>query len=326
MSEKPAAETLRALSENKTDGITKTTTFRVDPNLITFEPGFNLRTDGDELDLHVDRLYNAMKAGAFIPSVDVQVKDGKVIARDGHCRTKAAQRIKLEMPDFTLECRQLRGNDADAILHMLGTGSGAKPLTPLEQGKGILRLINMGLNPIEIANKLGVSRVTVDNNLSLAEAPQEVQQAISNGEVSSTVARDALKGGVEGVAALMEEVKKERENPTPTPKKKGGKTAKKKVTAKKLKNTAAAKKTPKKKAAGELATPPADGVYVDASGKVAAPTLPVPVTNVLDLKDDEILLCVNKDVAKATAEFLRGFGGEDVKLKEMATLLETELM
>lgn len=227
---------LRTLAESKTEGITKSTTFRVDPKLIHLEEGFNLRDDNDELQLHIDRLYEAMRQGAFIPPVDVQIDDkGCIVARDGHCRTKAAIRIRKEMPEYTLECRQLRGNDADAIMHMLGTGSGQKPLTPLEQGRGFLRLANMGMTQQAIAEKLGISVVTVGNNLTLAEAPLEVQTMIANGQVSSTTAREVVKQGVAAIEALKAEVAK------------GGEGKKKRVTKKRLRGTAASPKKAKPK-------------------------------------------------------------------------------
>lgn len=299
MSTNPAPS-LKALAEDKSvEGVSKSTTFRVNPDLIQFEPGFNLRADNDELELHVDRLFGAMKAGAFIPPVDVSVVNGEIVARDGHCRTRAGRRLRLEMPEFTLECRQLRGNEADAVLHMLGTGSGSKPLTPLEQGRGFLRLMNMGIKPVEIAAKLGVSRVTVDNGLTLAEAPVEVQQMVANGEVSSTTARDAIKQGSEGVAALTQAVKAERAAPT---KKKNGK--KGTVTSKKLRGTKAHKATnwkPKKVKA------------------VAAPTPTTPVPGVL-------VFTITTEDAKATHAFLREFGGDDASLKAVADVLESALM
>ncbi len=331
----PTAVSLKVLAESKTEGVTKSTTFRVDPKLITFEKGFNLRSRNDELELHIDRIYNAWKAGAFIPPIDVSVVEGEIIARDGHCRTEAALRIRREMPDFTVECRQLRGNDADAVLHMLGTGSGSKPLTPLEQGIGYLRLIKLGLKSTDIANKLGVSRVTIDNGLTLAEAPAEVQQMISQGEVSSTTVRDAIKTGPEAVEALKKAVVEERKNPAPaTPKKKGASAKpKKKVTQKKLKGTAAEKKGKKKKAdasATPPATPPTGG-----EPEAAASTTPNDHQGQNKIHDssgalvatigpDEVIIVVKKDTAKSAADFLRANAPDgDTVLKEFSSNLET---
>jgi len=306
---------LRGIAESDEEytGVTKATTFRVDPNQITFEKGFNLREQNDELDLHIDRLYAAMKAGAFVPPVDVQINDkGEIVARDGHCRTKAARKLRKEIPEYTLECRQLRGNEVDAVLHMLGTGSGQKALTPLEQGRGYLRLIKMGLKSADIAEKLGVSRVTVDNGLTLAEAPVEVQELISNGTVSSTTAREAIKQGADGIAALKKAAADEQAAPAAT--KTGKKSKKKKVTAKKLKGTAADKKTKKPKAkkgkeAATAATPPAE---TPAASEVA---------------DGEIMVKVKKDGAQKAVDFLKGNAPDnDPALNEFIATLEMVLL
>lgn len=236
------ANSLRQLAEGKDAPVTKMTIFRVKPSLVQFEEGFNLRNEkSPEVKEHIEQLYLAMKEGAFIPPIDVSVETGTIICRDGYCRTMAGQRLEEEMPEFTMEARQLRGNEVDAVIHMLGTGSGGLHLTPLEQGKGYLRLVKMGLPIPQIAAKLGVSRVTIDKGLLLAEAPVRVQKMVQSGKVSSTTAIDALKQGTEGVAALEKAVN-EHEVAKPTTKK--GK--KKKVTNKTLRGTAADKKAKKK--------------------------------------------------------------------------------
>lgn len=294
--------TLDALVKAKTEGIAKSSIFRVDPDKVIFEDGFNLRRAGDDTDMHIDRLFAAMKEGATIPPIDIQIVDGKVVCRDGHCRTTAAQRLKKEVPEYTLEARQLRGNDADAIIHMLGTGTGGKPLSPLEAGLGYLRLIKMGQTPQQIAAKLGVSRVTIDNGLALAELPAEAQQAISNGEVSSTTAREAAKQGTEGVTALMDKVKENRKSPSTG--KKG-----KKVTAKKLKGTAAAKKQPSKKANKPDNTPaPAE-----------SPATPTP-------DDGKIVLTIARETALAAQKFLADFAAGEENLKPLISALEAALL
>ena len=254
MSTQDTASSLKTLASHKLEGLTRMESFRADPNLITFEEGFNLREDNAETQATIEQMVLAMQNGASFPAVDVIVKDGIIIARDGHCRTRAAVKVRETNPDFTLECRNFRGNDVDAIFHMIGTGSGGKHLSPLEQGRGYLRLINHGLTAAQIATRLGVSRPTVDNGLVLAEAPAEVQEMVASGDVSGTLAREALKAGPAAVEALKGEVNKVREaNATnqeaqpPTadgaaPAKPAKKAKKKKVTAKNLKGTPAEKK------------------------------------------------------------------------------------
>lgn len=307
MSNKPAPS-LKALAESKTDGVTKVTTYRVDPNLIVFEEGFNLRENTKEVEAHVERLYLAMKQGAFIPPVDIQMVDGVPVARDGHCRTRAARKLAEEMKDYPgIECRQLKGNDADAVLHMLGTGSGGLALSPLEQGKGYLRLISMGMTSQQIATKLGVSRVTVDNGVVLAEAPVKVQKLIVAGEVSSTVAREALKNGKEGVKALLDAAEAKRQEPAAD--KKGKPVAKKKVTAKTLRGTAAEKKPKKEKMSAALAEVELNNVDINT---VIDPSL--------------VTVTLNRDNADAAAKYLREFAGDAEDLKDVANAIEMALM
>ncbi len=199
---------LKALAEGKTDGFQKAAYFKVRPDVVEFEQGFNLREEGAELTEHIERLYHAMKAGAYIPPIDVSVIDGRVLVRDGHCRTRAALRLRAEGVEYLLEARQLRGNDADAVFHMLGSDQG-KHFTPLEQGRGFLRLINMGHTVAEIAARTGMHRSTVENGLALAEAPVAVQKMVAEGKVASHTALKTVRkvGAEKAVEALAKGVK-----------------------------------------------------------------------------------------------------------------------
>lgn len=183
---------LKALAEGKADGIQKATYFKVRPDVVEFEQGFNLREEGADLDAHIEHLYHAMKAGAYIPPIDVAVIDGRVIVRDGHCRTRAARRLLAEGVEYLLEARHLRGNDSDAVFHMLGSDQG-RHFTPLEQGRGFLRLINMGHAVAEIAARTGMHRSTIENGLALAEAPAAVQKMVAEGKVASHTALKAVR-------------------------------------------------------------------------------------------------------------------------------------
>lgn len=202
----PKAPSLKALAENKTEGISKATYFKVRPDLIEFEPGFNLREEGPELDAHIERIYQAMRAGVYLPPIDVSVTDGRVIARDGHCRTRAARRLLAEGIEYVLEARQLRGNDADALFHMLGSDQGRR-FSPLEQGRGFLRALNMGHTVADIAARTGLHRSTVENGLALAEAPTAVQKLVASGEVAShTALKTVRQHGARAAEKLAEGV------------------------------------------------------------------------------------------------------------------------
>lgn len=199
---------LKQLAEGKAEGVQKATYFKISPDVIEFEDGFNLREEGAELDEHLERMYVAMKAGAYFPPIDVSVIDGRIIARDGHCRTRTAKRLKKEGVDIMLEARQFRGNEAECVFHMISSSQG-KPLTPLESGRGYLRLIRYGLEVPAICARTGVSRTTVENGLILAEAPVAIRQMIVKGEVSAHVAIDVIrKHGSKATEVLRETLDK----------------------------------------------------------------------------------------------------------------------
>lgn len=197
---------LKQLAENKADGIQKATYFRVSPAIVKFDPGWNGRDEGPDLDAYLLQLYAAMKAGAFVPPIDVEVIDGEVICRDGHCRTRAAQKLVDEGVPYMLEARQIRGNEADMVYHMVGTAAG-RPLSPLEQGRVFLRLTRYGQSIAEIATRTGLNRSTIENGLALAGAPVEVQAMVSSGQVASHLAlKTVRKHGKEASAKLREAV------------------------------------------------------------------------------------------------------------------------
>lgn len=218
---------LKSFAEAKADGIQKITNFKVLPSFVEFEPGFNLREENEELRAHIQRLKIAMKAGAYIPPIDVQVVGERVLLRDGHCRTRAALELVAEGTEYFLECRQIRGNDSDAVFHMLGSDQG-KHFTPLEQGRGFLRLINMGQTVATIAARSGMHRSTIENGIALGEAPAAVQKMIADGSVASHTALKTVRkvGAANAAAALMAGVKE------------AAKTGKKKATGKHLNKTA----------------------------------------------------------------------------------------
>jgi len=193
---------LKALAESKAEGIQKATYFKVSPHLVTFEQGFNLRDEDDELHAYIDQMEAAMRAGAYIPPIDVSVVDGKIVVREGHCRTRAARRIE----GYMLEARQVRGNEVDAVYCMMGSDQ-KKPFSPVEVARGYLRLINMGQDVAAIAARLGLHRSTIENALTLAEAPQAVQTMVKAGTVSPSLAiKTVREHGSAAPAKLAEAV------------------------------------------------------------------------------------------------------------------------
>ena len=201
------APSLKALAEAKADGVAKLTIFTVDPDVVQFEDGWNGRDEGPDLAEYRQRLKAAMKVGAFLPPIDVQMVDGVPIVRDGHSRTLMARELKVEGTPYTLQARQIRGNDAEMRYHMLGSAAG-RPLSPLEQGRQFLLLTRLGETVASIAARLGQHRSTIENGLKLAEMPSAVQKMVGAGEVASHTALKTVKEhGKEAAKVLTDAVK-----------------------------------------------------------------------------------------------------------------------
>lgn len=206
------APSLKALAEDKdTDhGIGKLTIFKADPNVVQFEDGWNGRDEGADLIEYRQRLKAAMKAGAFVPPIDVQVVEGVPIVRDGHSRTLMARELVAEGFPYVLQAREIRGNDAEMRYHMLGSAAG-RPLTPLEQGRQFLLLTRMGETTAGIAARLGQHRSTIENGLQLAEMPAAVQKMVGAGKVASHTALKTVKQHGKEAATVLQTAVKEAE-------------------------------------------------------------------------------------------------------------------
>jgi ParB/RepB/Spo0J family partition protein len=92
-----------------------------------------------------------------------------------------------------------------------------KPYTPYEISIEINKLVNYGWPEKKIATKLGKSETYVKQLLSLAHAPQKVQNLLAEDKVSATLAIQTLAKGDDAVEELVqkaEETPKEAQNGT----------------------------------------------------------------------------------------------------------------
>ena len=187
---------LKAAAEGKVVGVSKATTFNVDPAKIELEEGFNRPIDR----AHVDQFKASIRGGATIPMIDVRVDSGRIIMVDGHHRHAAVMELRAEGMEIpSMSAAQFRGNDADRITHLL-TSSQGKPLTPLEAGLQYLKLLRLQWTVQQIASRIGRSTTHVEQCITLAESGTDVQQHIRNGDISGSAAIKVVKehGGAAG--------------------------------------------------------------------------------------------------------------------------------
>lgn len=183
---------LKVAAEKKIhgDSVSKVTSFAVDPRLLEVEEGFNARPLNLE---HVAEMSIALQNGAIFPPLEVRVEEGHIILVDGHHRRAAAlDAIAKGFEIKSLDCRQFRGGDADRVAHMI-TSAGGLPLTPLQLGMQLRKLLGFGWTEKQIATRIGKSIEHVKNTILLAEANTDVHKAVNAGEVSSTTAAALVK-------------------------------------------------------------------------------------------------------------------------------------
>lgn len=182
---------LKAAAEDKNNpSVSKVTSFAVDPRSIEAEEGFNARPLNME---HVAQMSIAYCNGAVFPPLEVRIDDGRILLVDGHHRHAAAlEAISKGAEVKALDCRQFRGGDADRVAHMI-TSAGGLPLTPLQLGIQLRKLIGFGWTEKQIADRIGKSVEHVKNTILLAEANSDVHSAVNAGEVSSTTAAALVK-------------------------------------------------------------------------------------------------------------------------------------
>lgn len=194
---------LKAMAEGHMEGVQKQTTFKVDPRILQVEPGFNTRIHNKAWRHHIDRMKTSGRGGAVFPPIDVHIRDGKIYIVDGHCRHMSYLERIAEGDEIDLvDVRQFRGSDADRAAHILTSAEG-KALTPLEQGRGYLRQINVyGWDIQKLVDRTGRSDTHIKTMLLLAEADTPIQKMIADEKVAAEVVIDVLRKYGNGAKAL----------------------------------------------------------------------------------------------------------------------------
>ena len=202
----------------KTTGIAqfsvgKSDVHKIDPRLLVIEKNWNTRDDSPELLEHIDQLALSIAEIGVRKPIEVKLVDGKLIVRDGHCRTRAVMRAiehyKADIKTVPVISVDRYANDADLILNQVISNSG-KPLTSLEEARVYKKLLDMGWQQSEIGKKVGKSNGRISQILGYLEMPASVQSAVATGAVSASLAQQVVKSSetpAQASQALQEAVK-----------------------------------------------------------------------------------------------------------------------
>jgi len=179
--------------------------YHVDPKTIEVDESWNLRNDYGDTD---ELASSISELGVQVP-LTVQRTNGHFAVVDGHRRmraiksllnqdSEAIKTVPVMVVDKTV-------NDADRVLMQITRNSG-KPFSTLEQAKVIKRLVSLGMEPAEIAQKLGRSQSHINNALTLLQAPQSVLVAVQTGEIAASTVTQIVRDNDGDEEAVSQQV------------------------------------------------------------------------------------------------------------------------
>ncbi len=191
----------------------KSEVFKIDPKLLVIEDNWNTRDDTPELLEHIDMLAQSIAEIGVKKPIEVKLLKGKLIVRDGHCRTRATMlaitKYNADIKTVPVISVDRYANDADLILNQVISNSG-KPLTSMEEAKVYKKLLDMGWQQGDIAKKVGKSNGRISQILGYLSMPQAVQAAVVSGAVSASLAQQVVNAAetpAQASQALQEAVK-----------------------------------------------------------------------------------------------------------------------
>jgi ParB-like chromosome segregation protein Spo0J len=190
----------------------RTNTFWVDPTELKIKPGLNARdlTTFDNAS-HIRDLADAIRADGYRKEFPLKVAkiDEEFVIVAGHCRHAALMLLRNEghVVEFVPYIMEDPGvSDDERIASQRAENSGGKPLTPLEEGYNVRRLMGKGLTIDQIAERTRRSGTYIEQLLALQAAPVEVREMVRNKQVAAKTAIDTLRTeGDEGGTEVLRE-------------------------------------------------------------------------------------------------------------------------
>lgn len=170
--------------------------FRVPPDQLHIKEDWNSRNDNDpENEAHIDNLARSIAEVGVKQPLTIYQDAGTFYVSDGHCRLKAVRRAierGAEIKTVPVQMEDRYSNEADRVFSQIVRNSG-KPLAPLEMARVFKKLLGFGWTVAEISQKSGINTGWVKDCLELQASAAEIQEMVSTGRVSATLAIERLK-------------------------------------------------------------------------------------------------------------------------------------
>lgn len=180
---------LKAISEGRTD------LFRLNPDLIVIEQGWNARDFEDEDNVaHVASLAESIRAVGVKEPLTVYMRDGEPILTNGESRLRAVRMLQaegVEILTVPVQTEPQHASEADRLASQILRNSG-RPFSVLEQMQVYVRLLDYGMTESDIAVRAGVSVERVRQIVSLNQAPVATRKLVKQGRVSATTVQRVI--------------------------------------------------------------------------------------------------------------------------------------
>lgn len=253
-----AAEVIKAAKGNAPGITKKTTAWFADPTMIDppEDGGVNTRFDLGDIDALTAQIKSELlrnpQGGGLIRALDVKREGERFRVIDGKRRYTAITRLLkagLEFPaGVPVNIIDRSTSDQELIVRMFVANEG-KPFTPLEEAAAYGKLRDLGLGVKAIGEAVGRKHMHVSQILALLEADDSVKDAVRDGKIGKTQAKEiasAAKGNKELQKELVDKAKAAGGKNTKNAK--GRKEVKKAIDAAKVKRAAAKGRTLKPRA------------------------------------------------------------------------------
>lgn len=180
-----------------------------DPRVLKTKPGLNIRDlTTPENRAHVERLAEGIEANGFTSIMRVFMEDDQAYVSEGHCRLAATMlAIERGCQIETVPCfPEPKGTNERDIIARQFTSNDGKQLSSDEAAANIKRMLSWGKTVADVAKMINRSVSYVNQTLDFQEAPAEVREVVSRGEISQTLAASIVRE--EGPAKGTETIRK----------------------------------------------------------------------------------------------------------------------
>ena len=191
-------------------------TYEVALEDIRVYPDLNSRVKDESYEAHITFLMTSIKENGFFrdkPLAGFGAYDGKkpvLYLVDGHCRFEALTRLRdegYEMDYVPLVVKDKSQSVEDLLLSMIASNE-HKTFTTLEKALMCKKLRRLGLSSEVIAERLGLTKVRIEQMLQVVGSPASIRKLLEEGQVPFNVALDAIRTHKGDAPAVIQEALK----------------------------------------------------------------------------------------------------------------------